>query len=274
MKPINFFACLLSYSLTFTLVNCGDTTPKQNPPILLKMDIPNPKSLPKSPIISKNIPKVKKSNMSFKQSSDTKSSKIELIIDRDSCMQAITQLETVKNKVQRDGGLWGGLEQKDKFKIYSPLGMQVDSRVNRMSHALRHLCSSARGLKYSPLASFILEQLKRHSEDELKQKLVARGEPEAEVDIVLNYAKAAKKAKKRKVRYVAIRKSIERGYNYIEHYRFFFNNLKADPKPEQIMPDIKAYQDELDKFMSEDQNVKMAIKEDFEKPYWMLDGDM
>tara|TARA_B100000686_G_C16774518_1_gene967498 strand:- start:1758 stop:2474 length:717 start_codon:yes stop_codon:yes gene_type:complete len=238
------------------------------------MDVPNPKPLSKSTIIPKNIPKVVKSDMNFKQTRDAQYSKSEPITDRNSCLRAIVQLETIVNEIQRNGGLWGGLEKRKELKDYSPVGMQVDSKVNRMSHALRHLCTSAQGLKYSPLASFVLDQLKQHTEDEFKQKLVARGEPEAEVDIILNYAKVAKKSKKRKVRYLAIQKSIEQGFSYTEHYRKFFNSLKNNSKSEQIMPDIQAYQDELDRFMTEDQNVKMAIKEDFEKPYWMLDGDM
>ena len=40
------------------------------------------------------------------------------------------------------------------------------------------------------------------------------------------------------------------------------------------MPDFMAFVEALDSFLSGDANVKIAVKEDFEKPFWMVDGNM
>ena len=274
MKLNRFFAYFSWFFFLFLSISCDDNPPKSRQPMTLKMDIPNPKILPKSQVIPKSVPEFAKSDMEFKTTEGEKTTKSSPLKDQKSCLKATEQIEMIKNEVQRDGGLWGGLEQAEGLKNYSPVGMQVDSRINKISHALQHLCSSAQGLNYSPLAIFVLKELKTQSEEELKKKLIARGEPKAEVDIILNYAKVAQSSKKRKIHYKAIQKSFDKGKLYIEYYRKFFSRLKSATTAEQIMPDIKAYQEELDKFMSQDKNIKMAIREDFAKPYWMLDGDI
>ena len=94
--------------------------------------------------------------------------------------------------------------------------------------------------------------------------------------IYIHYGLSAKEAKDRNIPYSAIQPSIRKARLFVKHYQVFYNRLK-DTKTQStnsLMPDLMAYSDALDSFLAEDANVKIAVKEDFEKPFWMVDGDM
>ena len=259
--------------------SCSESpSPDSRQPMKLKMDIPQPKRLAQSPIKSKSVPIVEKSDLDFKTNPNPEDLQIDAISIHDhiSCLKEVVALEMSKDRIQKNGGLWGAMEQTENFKEYSPVGMQIDSKINKIAHSFRHLCKTAKGLDYSPLAKFVLENLKHKTEEEFKHEMIKKGEPAADIEIYINYTRDAQKAKNRSIRYSAIQPSMVRGRLFIEYYQVFYNRLqKTENKSiDSLMPDIMAFKDALDSFLSEDQNIKIAVKEDSEKPFWMIDGDM
>lgn len=279
MKHSKTFLYFTYIGILLTINSCDETPSSKNrQPMTLKMDIPKPQRLPKSLIKTKVVPHVEKSDMDFSlkpNETDNPTSPLN-IKNMESCLEEVTQLETIKNRIQTHGGLWGSLEKTENLKIYSPVGMQIDSKINKIVYAFRHLCETAKGLNYSPLAKFILENLREKSEDEFKRELIAKGETKADIDIYINYGQISKNNKDRSIRYSAIQFSINKARLFIEHYQSFYNRLQ-DIKTKSIgtiIPDLMAFLDALDLFLSKDNNVRIAVKEDFEKPFWVIDGDM
>lgn len=252
---------------------CQDSEVKPQKPLTLNMDLPKPVVVKKSKVKPKSIPEIQKSNFKFQVTSSTikKDLAERPIKDRGSCNLRVDEIEKEKNKVQTAGGFWGSIESTKDFKSYSPIGMKVDSKLNQLVFGLRHLCDTAMGLELTHVAKELIKESQGRTKEEFVAMLESTGKAKADIEIYLKYVEFAKRSQNRSLEYSSIQKSLLWVDMFVDQYnKFFYEKLADKENLDQVMPDVLAFKDALDRFSVENENIKIAIMEDFQVPYFYV----
>ncbi len=266
------FTFLFFVGIAF-LAACQESEVKPHKPLTLNMDVPKPVVVKKSKVEPKSVPEIQKSDLKFEVVSATvkKDLSERPISDSQNCNARVDEIEKEKNEVQTAGGFWGRMEATKDFKDYSPIGMKVDAKFNQLIYGLRHLCDTAMGLELTAVAKELIKESKGRTKEELVKRLEATGKAKADIEIYLKYVEFAKRSQNRMLEYSSIQKSLLWVDMFVDEYVKFFNGKLADKEHlDQAMPDILAFKDALDKFSVEDENIKIAIMEDFQVPYFYV----
>ena len=273
IKRICYPSIFLFLLEIFFLGACQESEVSSHKPLTLKMDVPKPVIVKKSKVKPKSIPEIKISNLKFEISSVMMKKDLfsRPIKNRKNCNARVDEIEKEKNKVQTGGGFWGRMEATNDFKDYSPIGMQVDAKYNQLVHSLRHLCDTALGLEFTSVAKELIKESKGRTKKELVKMLESTGKSKADIEIYLKYIEFARKSKNRLIKYSSIQESIFWVEMFVDEYSNFFNNKLAEKENlDKAMPDVLALKSALDKFSSKDKNIKIAIMEDFQVPYFYV----
>lgn len=268
-KKFLFFGLIVGCAVT--VLGCGETKKEEaQKPLGLAMDLPKAESnlkMSKEDVAGKGMPEVKKSNIEFKfdESRIGKRTAEAPVKDQASCLDLVASLEKKRDVVQRNDGIWGYIEQTGDLKEYSPLGMQLDSDLNKTVRVFRYLCNTAKGVPYTYLANLVNSELEAGGEPGFREKFEQMGESPKDIEIYLEYAAFAKKIKDRTVEYAAIQDAVLRGELFVDKYSEFAQRL-AEKKSPEVIADIKALHEALDQFMSSNGPVAMAIAEDERNP--------
>jgi hypothetical protein len=252
---------------------CQESEVKPQKPLTLNMDVPKPVLVKKSKVKPKSIPEIQKSDLKFQVTSATvkKDLSERPIKDRGSCNLRVDEIEKEKNKVQTAGGFWGRIESTKNFKAYSPIGVKVDAKINQLIFGLRHLCDTAMGLELTHVAKELIKESKGRTTEELVKMLESTGKAKADIEIYLKYVEFAKRSENRLLEYSSIQESVLWVDMFVDQYSKFFNGKLADKEHlDQAMPDVLAFKDALDRFSVENENIKIAIMEDFQVPYFYV----
>jgi len=101
--------------------------------------------------------------------------------------------------------------------------------------------------------------------------LESTGKAKADVEIYLKYIEFAKRSQHRLLDYSSIQESVLWVNMFVDHYSNFFHGKLSDKEHLDLsMPDILAFKVALDRFSVENENIKIAIMEDFQVPYFYV----
>jgi hypothetical protein len=271
---------ITAIGLVFCFSACGDASSPQQAakPPALEMDIPKPDldlEKSKETLEKKSVPRVKKSVIRFQPDAAQLQQRLaaEPVTDADSCLKSVTPMEKRRDAVQREGGLWGHMEQAG-LQTYSPIGMLVDTKLNKMVFALRHLCRTAKGVPYDDLARFMNERLETKGEATLRAEFKEMGKEPATIERYFEFNKAAKIANARVLDLAAVHRAVVQGELFIAKYEEFAGKLRA--KDTATVGDVQALHDALDEFLGKDPLMLLAVREDSMSPtihkYVLSDG--
>jgi len=252
---------------------CEESEVKPQKPLTLNMDVPKPVAVKKSKVKPKTIPEIQKSDLKFEVANAVikKDLSERPIKDRAGCNLRVDEIEKEKNEVQTAGGFWGRIESTKDFKAYSPIGVKVDAKFNQLVFGLRHLCDTAMGLELTHVAKELIKESKGKTKEEFVAMLESTGKAKADIEIYLKYVEFAKRSENRLLEYSSIQESLLWVDMFVDQYGKFFHEKLADREHlDQAMPDVLALRDALDRFSVENENIKIAIMEDFQVPYFYV----
>ncbi len=260
---------------------CGDEATVSDPhkPLPLAMDMPDTDpglKKSKQDVRAKAAPDVVKSKIDFILSEKEIADKLagEAVVDKVSCLERIAPQESLKHSVQRDGGMWGYLEQTGELKKYSSIGMLLDTKFNKMMFALRHICETAKGLPFENLGYLMSRDLKNLGEEKVREKLMMMGIPLADIDDFVEYGKFAAEANKRSIDYSSIHKTILQTEVFATKYREFADRLSRKENLEATLADVQALHDAVEKFIAKNDHMITALHDDNTLPYEDLYSEM
>lgn len=252
---------------------CGGESPKpeEQKPLSLAMDLPKTESnLKKSneELGSKPLPEIKKSDLEFKVDQAAIKKKIaeNPVKDETSCLNLVAPLQKRVDAIQRDEGMWGYIERVPDLRPYSAIGMQLDSKVNTMMAAARHICKTAHGVPYTALAASIDKGLEEKGEAKLKEEWVGIGESPTNIEMYLQYGAFAKAAKARVLDYSSIQQSIYWTEMFVDKYEEFAKRLAEQKSLQTALSDILALHDAVIGFLEADKIMVVAVQEEMAIP--------
>ncbi len=270
-KTCKIFMGLVLVPLLFGVWSCGDSSKLQDSkPLPLAMDVPNPnRNIKKSKeeVTGKTVPKVEKAKIEFKIADSELDKRLaeSPVTDEASCLEKVKPLEVKVHSVQRDGGMWGHIEQAD-LKEYSPIGMQLDSKVNKMMFSLRYICETAKGKPETDLARYVREGLEEKGEKKFREHLKLLGEAPEDIDKLINFGKFSQEIKNRDIDYSTVHRTILFGELYVNKYDEFAKNLLKENAKNNALPNVMALHDAVTDFIASDEFVAMSLHEDLQSP--------
>lgn len=268
--------CIVTSSILGILLlsGCGESPKQETKPPTLAMDVPQPDSdlkKTKEDFGGKPLPDIQKSRIEFKIDPAEIKKRIaqKPVTDPASCLNLVEPLEKKVDAIQRNEGIWGDLEKAIELKDYSSLGIQLDSKINTLLAAARHICTTAKGLPYTRLASYINSRLEERGEDALREELATMGETATDINIYLEYGAFAKASKARILDYPSIQESIVWTEMYVGKYEEFSKKLADSKTMKSALPDVLALHDAVADFLANNKNIALAVKEELMVPHFM-----
>ena len=196
------------------------------------------------------------------------------VADLASCLKRLAPLDSKRTAVQKAGGVWHVFEARPDTRLYSHHGMQIDSKTNKMIFALRHLCETAHGIPMDSLAIYVSREIDAKGLEEAQRDLYELEKVPSVVDVWLNYAESAKKNEKRIVDFAEIDRLISRAEPLIDFYAGLSGRNVDDAAVNAFLSDAVTLRDVLDHFLSQDNLMVMALKEDNAIPAFEFEGEM
>jgi len=197
-----------------------------------------------------------------------------LVTDKDTCLSFLKPLDDKRKQVQREGGMWHAFERSDAVRPYSDNGVQLDSNMNKLFHALGHLCRTANGVPQTGLAMTVNRDIDKMGVEGTRNQMVELGNPIKVVDEWIEYALAAKKNSKRKVPYPTIEELIRKTQPLIDLYAELLSRKLDDSNQQQFLSDAVTLLAVVNGLMSEDTHLTMARAEDLQVPYEQYRNEM
>jgi hypothetical protein len=260
--------------MVFLLSGCGESPKQEAKAPVLAMDVPHPDTnlqKTKDEFGIQSLPDLQKSNIKFTidPSAIKKQIAQKPVTDEASCLSLVDPLRNRADVIQRNEGIWGDLEKAAELKDYSSIGMQLDSKINTLLAASRHLCKTAKGLPYTRLASFINSRLEERGEAALREELATMGETATDIESYLAYGAFAKASRSRVLDYPSVQESILWAEMFVGRYEEFSKRL-SDPKTmKTALADALALHDAVADFLVANKNIALAVKEERAVPYFM-----
>jgi len=196
------------------------------------------------------------------------------VTDQVSCLARVESMDLKRTAVQKAGGMWHAFERNADSKAYSSDGMQLDSTTNQMIHGLKHLCRTAEGVPITDLARKISKKVDTYGWDETRRMLLSQGEHPEDIDIMLEYAEAAKNETTRKVDFTAIGELIAHAEPLIDLYEDLSRRSVDAQTIDAFLSDAITLLKVIREFAGHDPLMTLALKEDNQVPYAHPDQDM
>lgn len=190
-----------------------------------------------------------------------------LVTDEITCLSFLKPLDDKRKLVQREGGLWHAFERSDAVRPYSDTGVQLDSNMNTLFHALGYLCRTANGVPQNDLARMVNRDIDKLGVEGTRNEMVELGNPKEIVDEWVDYALIAKKLAKRKVPYPTIEELIRKTQPLIDLYEDLLKRKLDESTQQQFLSDAVTLLAVVNTTMSDDTHLAMARKEDLQVPY-------
>lgn len=194
--------------------------------------------------------------------------------DMESCLDRMNALDKKRTTVQKEGGTWHAFERAPELRPYSETGMQLDSNLNKMVFAIRHLCQTAKGLPMDNVALFVSQKVTEIGREATKDELVKLGNHPADVDIWLEHAKYSKNNQKRDLDFQTIERLIAQAEPLIEFYRELYERKVDDTTSRKFRSDAATLLDAVDGHLTHEHYLILALKEDQDSPYENLTTEM
>ena len=134
------------------------------------------------------------------------------------CLAQANELDRRRTVVQERGGLWHIFESVKEIKEYTNYGMQLDSQMNRLVLSLKHLCRATKGMPLNGWGRKKVEHLQKWGKEKMREKYLALGDAEGDIEIWIKYAEIAIESKKRNIPFSQVRESISRSENMVTMY--------------------------------------------------------
>ena len=211
--------------------------------------------------------------MNFKAGSSGAASENQ-VSDAESCLKRLAPLDLKRTAVQKAGGVWHVFEARADTRVFSHHAMQIDSKTNKIIFALRHLCTTAKGIPLDGLATYISGEINTKGFENAQMELYELEKAPGVVDVWLNYAEVAKKNETRKVDYKEIDGLISRTEPLIDFYSTLSQRKINDTTVKTFLSDAVTLHEVLDVFLSQDSHMTMALNEDDSVPAYEFEGEM
>ncbi|MBT7521188.1 MAG: hypothetical protein HN646_02830, partial [Nitrospina sp.] len=163
---------------------------------------------------------------------------------------------------QERGGLWHIFESVKEIKEYTNYGMQLDSQMNRLVLSLKHLCRATKGMPLNGWGREKVEQLQKWGKEKMREKYLALGDSEGDIEIWVKYAEIAIESKKRNIPFSKVRESISRSENMVTMYEeLSLRKVNEDNKKSFYLEASTLLGAIKDSFKS-DPNIALAIEDE------------
>jgi len=187
--------------------------------------------------------------------------------DAESCLALLKPLDKTRKAVQREGGAWSMFERSALIRPHSNNGMQIDSNLNKLVFALRHLCKTAHGVPLNPLALGVNEVVKKMGKAKAREYLIeVEGEAPKDVDLWLEYTEFANKNATRKVSYREIQALIQKTAPLMNLYMDLENRKVNESNKDVFLSDSLTLLTAIKSRLTDEPSVAMAMKEDVQAP--------
>ncbi len=187
--------------------------------------------------------------------------------DTDTCLAGLEPLDQKRTDVQKAGGLWHTFERSPEVRPHSDIGMQLDSNLNKMVFAIRHLCRTAKGLPMDNVARFVSEKVTAVGRDAAKDELVKLGNPPADVDIWIEHAEYRVNNQKRDLDFQSIERLIVQTEPLIDFYEELSGRSVDEGSSAKFLSDAATLLDAVNGQLTHEHYFVLALKEDKETPY-------
>lgn len=265
-KKVSVYGLIVCSIFMCILVRC-DAAPKQEEkkPVSLPVDLPKPPDVGASALpVSKPMPTIKKSNIEFKLGADEIKRRIaeSPIKDILSCIEKVKPLEAKRDAVQRHEGMWGKIEQTPELKVYSLIGVQLDSKIHKLTSVLRQLCTTAKGMELTEPAKRINKRREDMGDEKTREYWLELGILPEDIEKYIQYGDFARKLIERTLEFASIQESILWGELFVDQYMEFFDHrFESTKNLNTVIPDLLALDDVVAHFLENDRNVKLASDE-------------
>jgi hypothetical protein len=178
------------------------------------------------------------------------------------CLAQANELDKRRTVVQERGGLWHIFESVKEIKEYTNYGMQLDSQMNRLVLSLKHLCRATKGMPLNGWGREKVEELQKWGKEKMREKYLALGNAEGDIEIWIKYAENAIESKNRNIPFSQVRKSISRSENMVTIYEeLSLQKINAGNKKSFYLEASTLLSAIKDSFKS-DPNIALAIEEE------------
>ena len=178
------------------------------------------------------------------------------------CLAQANELDKRRTVVQKRGGLWHIFESVKEIKEYTNYGMQLDSQLNRLVLSLKYLCRTTKGMQLNGWGREKVEELQKLGKEKMREKYLAFGDAEGDIEIWVKYAEIAIESKKRNIPFSQVRESISRSENMVTMYEeLSLRKINQDNKKSFYLEASTLLSAIKDSFKS-DPNIALAIEEE------------
>jgi hypothetical protein len=194
--------------------------------------------------------------------------------DTASCLALLKPLDSKRTGVQKGGGMWSAFERTPEVRGHSEKGMQIDSRINKLIFAMRHLCKTAKGLPQNNIARVISGKVSVNGKEAVIEEFRGLGKAQKDIDIWLEYAEYWQKNQKRDLDYKSIEVLMAQSTPLIDLYQELTIRQVDQNSKQGFLSDAVTLLETLKKLSSTDEYIVLALKEEKDAPYENLDPDM
>lgn len=196
------------------------------------------------------------------------------VTDSDTCLAALRPLDEKRMLLQRAGGLWHAFEQAPPVRPYSDRGMQLDSNLNKLVQALRHLCKTAEGVPLSPLARRVSNLIEEKGKEGARQYLLDQGRAPKDIEIWFQYTESAQHARTRQVPYASVEALIRKTRPLLDAYESLYQMEVTAASQQQFLTQAVTLLEVLHERLENEPELVVAMKEDSAEPLVKFEGEM
>jgi hypothetical protein len=178
------------------------------------------------------------------------------------CLAQANELDKRRTVVQERGGLWHIFESVKEVKEYSNYGMQLDSQMNRLILSLKHLCRATKGMPLNGWGREKVEELQKWGKEKMREKYLALGNAEGDIEIWVKYAENAIKSKKRNIPFSQVWESISRSENMVTMYEELSLRKINEGNKKSFYLEASTLLSAINDSFKSDPNIALAIEEE------------
>ncbi len=188
--------------------------------------------------------------------------------DRASCLKQAEAMDKTRTAVQVNGGLWTWFEKHETLRPYSDKGMQLDSNINKLVFALRHLCETAKGVPVDPFVRQLNARVDERGLEKVRQELIDLGKAPADAEIWLNFSERSRQKKNRVVEYPVIQVLIGKGASLVKKYDELSKRTVSKDNLDASLSEAQTLLTVLKELLEGDETLVMALDEDVKLPFF------
>ena len=186
--------------------------------------------------------------------------------DSKSCIALLHPLESKVEEIKGHGGIWGMFDKNYKVLNHAKVTLKLDSRIMVLIVRLNYLCATQNGVPFDEIAQSLVPLLKAKGEQAVIENLMNIGHIFEEAEKLIAYAKFAESNLNRKLDFDRTTKTITGSQPFVNRLAKISKKI-GEVQSEKIMADLKVLIRDIDKFLSTDQYLLQAAKENKEVPH-------